>query len=252
MSDRRRFLAYFSSIGLGSSLFPGVLWARLQSAGGRPVTLAMLKEAAEVAGLRFRDDELAEMVEGVERTRDRLEALRAQELDNAVVPAITFDPLLPGRTLDPVERVFRVSPQPATDRPQDLEALAFLPVTRLAELVRTRRVRAIELAEMYLARLKRHDPALHCVVTLTEDLAMRQARAADEEIQAGRYRGPLHGIPWGAKDILSVRGYPTTWGAQPFANRVLDVDASVVERLDAAGAVLVAKLSTGERPRSEG
>jgi len=99
---------------------------------------------------------------------------------------------------------------------------------------------------MYLARLRKYDPVLKCVITLTEERALRQARAADAEIARGRYRGPLHGIPWGAKDLLAVRGYKTTWGAGPFREQVIDMDATVVERLDAAGAVLVAKLTLGE------
>jgi Asp-tRNA(Asn)/Glu-tRNA(Gln) amidotransferase A subunit family amidase len=206
----------------------------------------MLKDAAEVAGLGFSDEELEGMLEGIASTRERLGSLRATELDNGVVPPVAFDPLLPGRTIDRTGRGFRMSPQPDRERPADLEDLAFWPVTELAQLVRARRVRSVELTEMYLERLKKHNPALNCVVTFTDDLGMRQARERDEEIEAGRYRGPLHGIPWGAKDIIAVRGYPTTWGARPFAKRVIDVDASVVERLTEAGAVLVAKLSTGE------
>ncbi len=196
--------------------------------------------------MSFTDGELREMIAGVVSTRERLGSLRAVELDNRVVPPVFFDPLLPGKTIDRTDRGLRMSPPPELSRPVNLEELAFWPVAHLAQLVRTRQVRSVELTEMYLRRLKKHNPALNCVVTLTDNRAMRQARAADEEIEAGRYRGLLHGIPWGAKDIISVRGYPTTWGAQPFAKRVLDVDATVVERLDAAGAVLVAKLSTGE------
>lgn len=249
MSDasRRRFLATFSSAGLSSTLLPAVLQARTRSSGEDTITLAMLKDAAEVAGLGFTDEELQGMLEGVAATRERLRSLRTIELDNPVVPPVVFDPLLPGRSVDRSDRGFRLSsPPPDLERPANLEELAFWPVTHLAQLLRTRRLKSIELTEMYLDRLKAHDPALHCVVTLTDDLAMRQARTADQEIQAGHYRGPLHGIPWGAKDIISVRGYPTTWGAEPFARRILDLDATVVERLNAAGAVLVAKLSTGE------
>src|SRR4029453_10602398 len=98
---------------------------------------------------------------------------------------------------------------------------------------------------MYLARLKKHGPALNCVVTLTEELALAQAAQADKEIKAGRYKGPLHGIPWGAKDLFATKGIPTTWGAAPYQNQVFDYDATVVERLREAGAVLVAKLSLG-------
>ena len=127
----------------------------------------------------------------------------------------------------------------------DIEELAFLPVTELSELVRRSRVTSVQLTQMYLARLKKYDPVLKCVITLTEDRAFEQAHAADAEIRRGKYRGPLHGIPWGAKDLLAVRGYKTTWGAGPFKDQVIDADATVVQRLDAAGAVLVAKLTLG-------
>ncbi|MEP0774640.1 MAG: amidase, partial [Acidobacteriota bacterium] len=126
------------------------------------------------------------------------------------------------------------------------EDLAFLSVGELSALLRTRQVRAQELAELYLDRLRRLDEKLQCVVTLTPERALEQARRADRELAAGRWRGPLHGIPWGAKDLLAVRGYPTTWGAGPYRSQVLDEDATVVRRLDAAGAVLVAKLTLGE------
>src|SRR5512132_912885 len=130
--------------------------------------------------------------------------------------------------------------------PSDLQELAFLPVTELSELVRRQRVTSVQLTQMYLARLKKYDPVLRCVISLTEDRALRQAHAADEEIRRGHYRSPLHGIPWGAKDLLAVRGYKTTWGAGPFKDQVIDSDATVVQRLDEAGAVLVAKLTLGE------
>jgi Asp-tRNA(Asn)/Glu-tRNA(Gln) amidotransferase A subunit family amidase len=126
------------------------------------------------------------------------------------------------------------------------EDLAFLPVTELSELVRRKRVTSVQLTQLYLARLKRYDPILKCVISLTEDRAFERAHAADAEIRRGKYRGPLHGIPWGAKDLLAVRGYKTTWGAGPFKDQVIDADATVVQRLDAAGAVLVAKLTLGE------
>src|SRR4029079_18775663 len=125
------------------------------------------------------------------------------------------------------------------------EALAFLPLTHLSRLVERRDVKPTDLTKLYLARLKTHDPQLHCVVTLTEELALRQAAEADREIAAGRYRGPLHGIPFGLKDLFAVRGVKTTWGMSPFKDRVIDTDATVYSRLTEAGAILVAKLSTG-------
>ena len=172
--------------------------------------------------------------------------IRAVSLDNSVAPPLYFDPRLPGMQIDRIRVAMRPSAPSSDFRPAELEEVAFWPVTRLAPLVESRRIGALELTRMYLDRLKRMNPRLNCVVNLTEERAIAQARVADDEIAAGRYRGPLHGIPWGAKDIIAVAGYPTSWGAEPFKDQVLDVNASVVERLDAAGAVLVAKLSTGE------
>ena len=137
-------------------------------------------------------------------------------------------------------------PRPLRSRdPSRIEDLAFATVRDLASLVQTRKITSLALTQMYLDRLKRYDPKLHFVITLTEDRALAQAKAADAEIAAGKYRGPLHGIPWGAKDLLAVKGYPTTWGAGGFEHQSFDEDATVVQRLDAAGAVLVAKFTLG-------
>ncbi len=133
----------------------------------------------------------------------------------------------------------------ASSLPKNLEDLAFTSVRQLAELVRTKKVSSLALTQMYLARLKKYDSTLKFVVTLTEERALAQAKKADEEIAAGKYRGPLHGLPWGAKDLLATKGYRTTWGAGGFETQMIDEDATVVKRLDDAGAVLVAKLTLG-------
>jgi Asp-tRNA(Asn)/Glu-tRNA(Gln) amidotransferase A subunit family amidase len=243
---RRKFLAYFSGAGLTTTLFPGVLWARLQESGAESLNIGMMKETAALAGLQFTDEEYELMVDEVKKNFDHYHEMRQTHLDNSVPPPLYFNPAVPGMRFERTERALRVSEVRGVSRPANLEDVAFWPVTRLARLIETREVSALELTDMYLSRLERLNPVLNCVVTLTTDRAREQARQADEEIAAGRYRGPLHGIPWGAKDIISVRGYRTTWGAAPFENQVLDVDANVVQRLDAAGAVLVAKLTTGE------
>jgi Asp-tRNA(Asn)/Glu-tRNA(Gln) amidotransferase A subunit family amidase len=162
-----------------------------------------------------------------------------------VAPALTFFPVPPRPSAE--VRRNRAAPLDARmpERPGSDEGLAFLPVTELSKLVRSKKVSSIELTRLYLGRLKRFNPLLNCVVTLTEDLAIKQAEQADREIAAGRYRGPLHGIPWGAKDLIAYPGYPTTWGATQFKDRVIDVKATVAARLEEAGAVLVAKLSLG-------
>ncbi|HEX9311124.1 MAG TPA: amidase [Gemmatimonadaceae bacterium] len=243
--DRRSFMGYFAGVGLTSTLFPGVLWAKL--AAGAEITVETIASAEEVAGLHFDPAERELMLDGLKQQEQRIEALHKISLANSVSPAILFNPLPPGKKISTGPRRAMVrSSSPPRAVPADLDQLAFLPVTELSELVRRRRVTSVQLTQMYVARLKKYDPVLRCVISLTEDRAFRQAHAADEEIRRGHYRGPLHGIPWGAKDLLAVRGYKTTWGAGPFRDQVIDADATVVQRLDAAGAVLVAKLSLGE------
>ncbi len=241
--NRRSFLAYFSGLGLSSTLFPGVLWA--QASDGNAVTVAAIQEAEKLAGLEFTDDERELMARGVNNLKKSFEELRAVPLTNATLPALQFNPLLPGETVDREQRVFELGAVPKVERPANLEDVAFWPVTHLGALLRAGGVTSVELTAMYLDRLRRFDAQLHCVVTFTDELAMRQAKRADEELASGKDRGPLHGIPWGAKDLLAARGYPTTWGAAPFKDQVIDMDATVVERLDAAGAVLIAKLTLG-------
>src|SRR5437773_4991929 len=243
--DRRSFMSYFAGVGLSSTLFPGVLWAKL--ATGAEITVDTIASAEEVAGIHFDPAERELMLDGLKQQEQRIEALHKVSLANSVSPAIVFDPLPPGKQvkIEPRRPMVRSKVAPRTV-PTDIDDLAFLPVTELSELVRRQRVTSLELTQMYLARLKKYDPVLRCVITLTEDRAFTQARAADEEIRRGRYRGPLHGIPWGAKDLLAVRGYKTTWGAGPYKDQVIDTDATVVQRLDEAGAVLVAKLTLGE------
>lgn len=210
-----------------------------------PVTTAQIAAAETVIGLSFTEQERELMLKGVNEHRVWYAQLRQVDIPNALAPAIRFEPRLSVSTPSGPRRPLTVSPAPLPPVPTNLEELAFAPVTVLAELLRSRQISAMQLTEMYLARLKRHGPALACVVTLTEERAHRQAAQADAEIAAGRYRGPLHGIPWGAKDLLATRGYPTTWGAPPFRTQMIDADATVVQRLDEAGAVLVAKLSMG-------
>lgn len=246
VEDRRIFLSYFAGLGLSSSLFPGALWAQAQQKNSGSVTRQMLKEAAAVAGLSFTEHELDAMLEGVNQMLARYRGLREVHLDNSVAPPIYFNPAVPGMKIDRTRRTLNASKPSRVTRPRDLEDAAFWPVTQLAELIRSRQVKSAELTGMYLARLKKFNPKLNCAVTLTEDLAMQQAREADREIAEGRYRGSLHGIPWGVKDLCATKGYPTTWGAAPFKTRIIDEDATVVGRLHAAGAVLVAKLATGE------
>jgi len=241
--NRRDFLSFFSGLGLGGTLFPGVLWARMQE--DRVITAEVLADAEKIAGLDFSDEEREAMLQGLNRNLEAYKALREYPIPNEVPPALHFDPSPPGSRLPTEQEPMRRTRHPDVTAPVRLEDVAFWPVTKLSELIRSRQVSSVDLTTMYLDRLKRHGPALECVVTLTEELAIEQARRADQELAAGRYRSPLHGIPWGAKDLLAVRGYRTTWGAKPFEDQVIDEDATVVRRLEEAGAVLVAKLTLG-------
>jgi len=241
--DRRAFLALCSSLGLTSTLFPGVLWGMM--AEKPSVTPEMISTAATLAGVNIPDEHRELMLKGLGEQLGQFEALHQLEIPNTVAPALLFDPVLPGMEFAREKKAARLSPAKPRAVPQNLEDVAFWSVRDLAELVRQRRVSSTALTEMYLERLKRYDPLLKFVITLTEERARVQARAADREIAAGRYRGPLHGLPWGAKDLLAVKGYPTTWGAGGFETQAIEEDAEVVRRLDAAGAVLIAKLTLG-------
>ena len=261
--NRRSFLAVCSALGLGQTLFPGALLAMAapQAASGADaaeampkITAAMIDHAAAIAGITIEEGQKAMMLDGLNSQRDDVFEIRKLPLPNSVAPAFVFDPVPGGMVLDTVKRPVRMSAAPDVraltakltgGTENATEALAFLTVRELAELVRTKRVSSTTLTKMYLARLKRLDAKLHCVITLTEARALKQAAAADAEIAAGKYRGPLHGIPWGAKDLLAVAGYPTTWGAAGYEKQMFDEDAEVVKRLDAAGAVLIAKLAMG-------
>lgn len=167
------------------------------------------------------------------------------ELEPSVAPYSQWNPVLPGHKAGPDRFQFirtKIDPGPLPEKDEDI---AFAPVTHLSRWIETRKLTSERLTQIYLGRLERFDSKLRCVITLTRELALEQAKTADAEIAAGKYRGPLHGIPWGAKDLLDTAGIPTTYGADPFRGRIPKNDATVVRRLRGAGAVLVAKLSLG-------
>jgi Asp-tRNA(Asn)/Glu-tRNA(Gln) amidotransferase A subunit family amidase len=245
-ATRRRFMATFAGAGLGTTLVPGVVWARVQDSGASKVTLAMIDDALKLSGIVIGDDERNNLVEAANRNLAGYEEIRKLHIPPDVSPPFHFSPLVPGLTVNKTRQPIRFSAAPNVKRPANLEDAAFWPLRNLAELIRTRQVTSLELTEMYLARLHRYNPVLNNVVTFLDDYGRAEARRADAEIAAGRYKGALHGIPWGAKDIISVKGYKTTWGSKNFSEQVLDYDASVVEQLRDAGAVLIAKVTTGE------
>lgn len=253
--DRRSFLAISGRFGLASTLFPGVLYtlaaqAQTGAKAAEPelakITPEMIQQAAALAGVHIAPEYVGTLLDGLNERRSAYAQIRKLHLPNSVPPAYIFDPLPPGATIHTQkEKPVYSKPPHAITVPSNLEELAFCSVVELADLVRRKKVSSTALTEMYLARIKRYDPVLHFVVTITEDRALALAKEADAEIARGKYRGPLHGLPWGGKDLLAVKGYPTTWGAGGFETQRFDEDATVVKRLDAAGAVLIAKTTLG-------
>ncbi|MCH7491394.1 MAG: amidase [Gemmatimonadetes bacterium] len=242
--QRREMLKILGGLGVGSAVFGRALAARAEDEA--MVTKEMIKQAEWVAGLEFTDDERELMLEGMNEALGEYSRLRAVELANDVPPALSFYPSSPLEGGAATGRgAIGMTESAAPQRGSSDEDLAFAPVTELAALLRTRQVSSVELTRICLDRLRRFDPVLKCVISLTEELSLKQAQRADREIAAGRYRGPLHGVPWGAKDLLAVPGYRTTWGAKPYEDQVRTDKSAVVSRLEEAGAVLLAKLSVG-------
>ena len=205
-----------------------------------------IRSAAKVAGLEFTDSEIDSLLPSVEEELlPSYEQIRAMNIPNSQSPAFVFSPLPLGYTPPQGEDQVKISLPQNVRMPVVREKLAFYSIRELAALLRQGDITSLELTEFCLERLKKHDPDLQCVITLTEELAIAQAKRADAELAMGIDRGLLHGIPYGAKDLLAVQGYPTTWGAMPYKNQELDYDATVVQKLEEAGAVLVAKLTLG-------
>ena len=202
------------------------------------------KGMENLAGLDFTQSERDTMLQTLSVLRGKYDTLRTVELPNSIPFPLYFDPRIPGQVI-PKGRENYLFQEFPTRRPDNIEDCAFFTIGQLAHLMRTQQVSSVELTEMYLDRLKRYGPELECVVTLTEDLALKQASRADEEIRRGRYLGPLHGIPYGAKDLLAVPGYKTTWGATTHKDQIIDETATIIKKLEDAGAVLVAKLTLG-------
>jgi Asp-tRNA(Asn)/Glu-tRNA(Gln) amidotransferase A subunit family amidase len=260
--DRRGFLAACSRAGIASPLLPGILFtlaSQAQEAAGtdqsKPpkITPEMIDQAAVLAGVGpFTAEQKQMMHDALIDNNGSYKAIRKLNLPNSVPPAYVFHALQPAGTVTATAHpeVAKLDakewePDAVAVAPARIDDLAFATVSELASLIRARKITSLALTQMYLDRLKHYDSKLHFVISLTAERALAQAKAADAEIAAGKFRGPLHGIPWGAKDLLTVKGYPTTWGAGGFEHQSFDEDAAVVQRLDAAGAVLVAKFTLG-------
>jgi Asp-tRNA(Asn)/Glu-tRNA(Gln) amidotransferase A subunit family amidase len=208
------------------------------------VTKEMFHAAQQLIGVELNDAQETMALRGVNQNLTSYETLRKIDVPLDTEPATAFHPALPGKKFDWKPVKFKLTKQ-EIPKYNSLEEVAFFTAAQLAELLRTKQVSSVDLTKMYLARLKRFSPKLLCVVTLTEELALKQAAEADREIKAGKYRGPLHGIPCGIKDLFATKGIKTTWGAEPYRDQMIDYDSTVVVRLREAGAVLLAKLSMG-------
>jgi Asp-tRNA(Asn)/Glu-tRNA(Gln) amidotransferase A subunit family amidase len=216
---------------------------------GPEVTAQTFAEAEKLAQVTLTDSERAMAVGSWRRAMapmlERRTGPRKVALEPELAPATTWDPMLPGLTSAAQRDRFVRSAADATPLPSSDDEIAFAPVTRLSRWIESRKLTSERLTNIYLARIAQHDAKVHAIITLTRDQAIVQAKRADAEIAAGRYRGPLHGIPFGVKDLLDTAGIPTTYGAEPFRSRVPNADSAVVKRLYDAGAVLIAKLSLG-------
>lgn len=204
-----------------------------------------ISSAENPMGLSFDEKEKKLMADGLGSQLKMYEQMRTYSLDNSVPPAIQFNPIPAGFQFKQVQKEIEWDLAKEISMPENKEELAFYSVAELSCLIKSQQITSIELTKLYISRLKKYGDTLHCVITLTEELALKQAAKADEEIAGGLYRGPLHGIPYGVKDLLALKGYKTTWGAAPFMYQEINKTASIIKKLDEAGAVLLAKLSMG-------
>ena len=245
----------------GKLALPSTLPAQTNT---NPVTRETVINAEKLFGLDFSEPKIDQLLPGLKEQLGHFRGVRKFSLSNSVPPALLFNPIPVGMrwplspTLSPSDgerersrEKLKITAARHIKVPAHLDDLAFYSISELASLIKTRQISSEKLTRFYLDRLRKYGPRLECVVTLTENLALQQARRADAEMAAGKYRGPLHGIPYGAKDLLAVKGLPTTWGSAPYTNQVFDFDATVIKRLEAAGAVLVAKTTLGELAMGE-
>ena len=244
--SRRSFVKLLPAAGAASIAMthPGASAQQVQQQSSQKITQETLRATEQLIGIELTEAQEAMALMGVIRNLANYDALRKIDVPLDTEPAFAFHPALPGKKFNATKTKIRAS-KVEPPRFKSIEDLAFAHVTELAELVRTKQVSPVDLTKMYLARLKKYGPSLLCVVTLTEELALKQAEEAEREIRRGKYRGPLHGIPCGVKDLFATKGIKTTWGAEPFRDQVIDYDSTVVERLRDAGAILLAKLSMG-------
>jgi len=226
-----------------SFVFGAFVWHEVDNS---PITADVVKEAQKIVGLEFSQPQTDSMLTNLNNNVNIYQALRKLNLPNSTVPALNFNPVPVGFTNPDKTSGFKLSKIEAVKMPADKNDLAFYTVRQLSELIRTKQITSVELTQFFIDRLKKYNDKLLFVVNFTEEHALKQAAQADDEIAAGKYKGVLHGIPFGVKDLLSSADSKTTYGAAPYKDQSLGIDATVVKRLEDAGAVLIAKLTLGE------
>jgi Asp-tRNA(Asn)/Glu-tRNA(Gln) amidotransferase A subunit family amidase len=234
-----------------ASLFLTPIPSSAADTNANPITREDVKAAEALFGLDFSEAKEDMLLPGLKEQLDNYLTIRKFPLSNSVPPALSFNPIPVGMKLPTGRSSFKISSPGKVKLPANPDDLAFYTVGELGALIKTKQIGSEKLTRFFLERLKKYGPKLECVVTLTEDLALQQARQADAEIAHGHYRGPLHGIPYGAKDLLATKGIRTTWGSPPYTNQVFGEDATVIKRMQDAGAVLVAKMTLGELAMGE-
>lgn len=217
-----------------------------QSTFSQTIEKENINSAEKIIGLEFTDAERDSMIDLLNEQLGNYEKIRKIKLNNNVPPAILFNPIPLGFDFPKDKKQLIFSDYAYSKMPKNKNDLSFYSVGELAELIRTKQISSVELTEFFIQRLEKYDPILHCVITITEERALKQAKLMDEEIATGKYRGLLHGIPFGVKDLLAKKDYKTTWGSVPFKDQMIDEDATVIKKLEEAGGVLVAKLTMGE------
>lgn len=209
-----------------------------------------IRHAQKIFGIEFTSDQIKTMQDYLNRNREGFDSMRADPIGYEVVPAMLFDPF-PRSFEMPKEGKVSFVLNEDVSLPEDLNELAYFTIADLSVLIRTKQITSVELTQFFLDRIKKYDDQLKAVITVLEDRALTQARKMDEELAAGNYRGLLHGIPYGTKDLMAVGGYKTTWGSEPYKDQVLDHTATVIKQLDESGAVLIAKLVSGALARGD-
>lgn len=209
------------------------------------ITPVSIESATDLIGLSFTSSEKDSMISALNTQRDNFEILRKTKLENSVAPALIFNPLPKGFYPSQDQKVLDWGLSSTVDLPEKENDIAYLPVNQLAVLIKSKKITSERLTKIYLDRIKTYSDTLQCLITLLEAPALEKARAMDQELAAGKYRGPLHGIPYGIKDLLSVKGTKTTWGANPYKDQSFDETATIVQKLDEAGGVLVGKFTLG-------